>query len=140
MAPPLPAASSRSAQLIHPWTLLNISQDIRELYNFVCTNYADGDSIVLVGFSRGAFTARSVADMIATLGLLTPDGLDHFYQIFDDYQHMGDKHRSVDDYLFHGLPPYHGEEGTGRIIWEEERKHKYRDWLKQVRILGTTLS
>lgn len=51
----------------------------------------DGDDIILVGFSRGAFTARSVAGMVATLGLLTRDGVEQFYPIFKDMQHWMDK-------------------------------------------------
>ena len=113
-------------------------QDIRDLYNFVCTNYTDGDAIILIGFSRGAFTARSVGDMIASLGLLTPDGLDEFYPIFDDYQHMGDKDRKASQFLFHDLQPYQGEHGASRIVWEEGRKRKYREWLRQVGLFPAT--
>lgn len=39
-------------------------------YTFVSRNYAPGDSIVLVGFSRGAYTARALAGLIAARGLL----------------------------------------------------------------------
>lgn len=34
---------------------------MREAYSFVVANYEPGDEIILVGFSRGAFTARGVA-------------------------------------------------------------------------------
>ena len=53
----------------------------------------DGDEIILVGFSRGAFTVRSVAGMIARLGLLSREGVEYFYNIFRDMQHWRD-----DDY------------------------------------------
>src|SRR5579863_8790043 len=33
-------------------------------YSWLVTNYADGDDIYLFGFSRGAFTARSLAGLI----------------------------------------------------------------------------
>lgn len=95
-------------------------------------NYVDGDEIVLLGFSRGAFTARAVADMIASLGLLTYDGLDHFFEIFQDYQTMGDKKRKTEGYLFKGLQSYEGEKGKAKIEWEEERKRQYRKFLKEV--------
>jgi uncharacterized protein (DUF2235 family) len=39
-----------------------------------------------VGFSRGAFTARSVAGMIGDLGLLTRSGMEYFYPIFKDME------------------------------------------------------
>jgi uncharacterized protein (DUF2235 family) len=44
-------------------------------YRFLALNYEDGDEIFVVGFSRGAFTARSVAGMVARVGLLTKRAL-----------------------------------------------------------------
>lgn len=40
-------------------------------YRFLAQNYEPGDEIFVIGFSRGAYTARSVAGMLATVGLLT---------------------------------------------------------------------
>ncbi len=40
-------------------------------YRFLAQNYEPGDEIVIVGFSRGAYTARSVAGMVGRVGLLT---------------------------------------------------------------------
>ena len=40
-------------------------------YRFLAQNYAPGDEIFILGFSRGAYTARSVAGMVARVGLLT---------------------------------------------------------------------
>ena len=40
-------------------------------YRFLAQNYEPDDEIFIVGFSRGAYTARSVAGMLATVGLLT---------------------------------------------------------------------
>jgi uncharacterized protein (DUF2235 family) len=39
-------------------------------YTFISRTYAAGDSIFIVGFSRGAYTARALAGMIASQGLL----------------------------------------------------------------------
>ncbi|KAG7129061.1 hypothetical protein HYQ45_011643 [Verticillium longisporum] len=64
---------------------LGVVQDIAETYRFICDNYNPGDEIILIGFSRGAFTARSVADMICNLGFLNRAGLDHLGDIFHDY-------------------------------------------------------
>ncbi|KAH6693654.1 hypothetical protein F5X68DRAFT_258536 [Plectosphaerella plurivora] len=63
---------------------MGIAMRIKEVYSFLAANYFDGDEIILIGFSRGAFTARSVAGMIAKLGLLTREGIDYFYPIFMD--------------------------------------------------------
>ncbi len=40
-------------------------------YRFLAQNYEPGDEIFILGFSRGAYTARSVAGMLASVGLLT---------------------------------------------------------------------
>src|SRR5689334_4218024 len=40
-------------------------------YRFLAQNYEPGDEIFVFGFSRGAFTARSVAGMVARVGLVT---------------------------------------------------------------------
>jgi len=39
-------------------------------YTFISRHYDPGDAIHIVGFSRGAYTARSLAGMIAAVGLL----------------------------------------------------------------------
>ncbi len=45
-------------------------------YTFVSRNYRAGDQIHLVGFSRGAYTARALAGMIVAQGLLDATQLD----------------------------------------------------------------
>lgn len=46
---------------------------IKENYAFIAHAYEDGDQIFLFGFSRGAYTARSLAGMIAACGLPVAD-------------------------------------------------------------------
>jgi hypothetical protein len=92
----------------------------------------DGDDIILVGFSRGAFTARSVSDMIASLGILSIYGLDHFYDILKDYEHLGDKKRDLDEFMCKTLAPYNDKKGKDFILWEDERKRVFREWLRDV--------
>ena len=41
-------------------------------YTFVSRSYAPGDAIYILGFSRGAYTARALAGMICKVGLLNP--------------------------------------------------------------------
>lgn len=110
-------------------------KDIREAYNFICVNYVDGDDIILVGFSRGAFTARSIADLIGSIGLLNVEGMAYFYSIFEDYENMDDENRSSHDFLddsYRHLSKYNGEKGKAKILWENKRKDEYRRWLKAV--------
>ena len=42
-------------------------------YTYISRNFEPGDSIVIVGFSRGAYTARALAGLIAGQGLLRPE-------------------------------------------------------------------
>ncbi|EPE06716.1 peptidoglycan binding domain-containing protein [Ophiostoma piceae UAMH 11346] len=111
---------------------MGLDQDICEMYQFICLNYVGGDSIVLVGFSRGAFTARSVADLVATVGLLTPEGQGRFYDIFEDYENMANLEHTDADFICPAgtLEPSSGEEGEAWIRWENRRKTQYRAWLK----------
>ena len=45
-------------------------------YTFISRNYQPGDKIFLVGFSRGAYTARALAGLISAKGLLDAKRLD----------------------------------------------------------------
>ena len=65
---------------------VGLNQSIRENYSFLANNYVPGDEIFLIGFSRGAFAARTIAGMIAVVGLLTKTGLMHLGEVFRDVQ------------------------------------------------------
>ncbi len=49
---------------------VGISANIRQCYEFLIDFYRPGDRIYLFGFSRGAFTVRSLAGMIHKTGIL----------------------------------------------------------------------
>ena len=68
-----------------------IGENIREAYAFIANNYNTGDEIFLIGFSRGAFTARSVGGLIASFGVLTKAGLSSFPIIYEDFRHRYDR-------------------------------------------------
>ncbi|EFX03731.1 hypothetical protein CMQ_659 [Grosmannia clavigera kw1407] len=97
-----------------------LEEDIREIYYFLCINYVDGDDIVLVGFSRGAFTARSVADLVASFGLLTEKGRDRFSRIFDDYENLGNLDRGPETFLCPDLTSY--DDRQDWVAWEHHQK------------------
>ncbi|KAK3690384.1 hypothetical protein B0T22DRAFT_537064 [Podospora appendiculata] len=77
---------SKVAQTLGGVLGLGVDQDIVESYRFICDNYNPGDEVIIIGFSRGAFTARSVAGMVCALGFLNRAGLDQLPHIFHDYQ------------------------------------------------------
>jgi uncharacterized protein (DUF2235 family) len=47
-----------------------LDDNILDAYRFLVANYETGDEIFLVGFSRGAFTARSIGGMIRKCGII----------------------------------------------------------------------
>ncbi len=49
---------------------VGIDRNIEDGYRFLCLNYTPGDEIYLFGFSRGAYTVRSLAGMIHCSGLV----------------------------------------------------------------------
>ncbi|KAK5945183.1 hypothetical protein PMZ80_002387 [Knufia obscura] len=98
--------------------------NIREAYNFICANYHRGDEVILLGFSRGAFTARSISTFIKQLGLLTPKGLSHLIEITDDWEHQLNK-----DYK----SPYPDEPFSNRPNFSTPEYHKTLHELKMTR-------
>lgn len=68
---------------------VGLASNIREAYSFLANNHMPGDEIFLIGFSRGAFTARSVGGMISDLGLLNTEGRYYLMDVFEDWEHAG---------------------------------------------------
>jgi uncharacterized protein (DUF2235 family) len=63
-----------------------LSRNIRDGYRFLAQNYAPGDRIFLFGFSRGAYTARSLAGLIHNCGVLRADCIDQVDAAFAFYR------------------------------------------------------
>jgi hypothetical protein len=49
-----------------------LSQNIKDAYKFLMNNYLPGDQIYMFGFSRGAYTVRTIAGMLELIGILRP--------------------------------------------------------------------
>lgn len=49
---------------------IGLSENVRQAYDWLVERYREHDQIYIFGFSRGAFTARSLVGMIAKCGLL----------------------------------------------------------------------
>jgi len=64
--------------------LTGLNSNIRGAYTFLCQNYSsERDEIILVGFSRGAFTARALAQFVNDIGILRKSGLEYLRRIFN---------------------------------------------------------
>ena len=63
-----------------------LDDNIRLAYDWLIENYNDGDEIFIFGFSRGAFTARSLAGLIAIDGILKAGSPIGVTELFDRYK------------------------------------------------------
>jgi uncharacterized protein (DUF2235 family) len=63
-----------------------LSRNIRDCYRFLVNNYAPGDELYLFGFSRGAYTVRSLAGMIRNSGLLRGEHAHLIGEAYDLYR------------------------------------------------------
>ena len=63
-----------------------LSEYIRDAYSFLCHNYSLGDDIVLIGFSRGAYTARCLANLVYDVGILTKRGLTSLDSVYRHWE------------------------------------------------------
>lgn len=63
-----------------------LSDNLLDAYRFVVAHYEPGDELFLFGFSRGAFTVRSLGGLINNSGILRPVHADHVGDAFDLYR------------------------------------------------------
>lgn len=69
-----------------------IDQNIQDAYRFLCLNYEQGDEIYLFGFSRGAYTVRSLAGLLAYSGLLERHNIRKAPKAYELYRRSSDPH------------------------------------------------
>ncbi|KAM0748030.1 hypothetical protein T439DRAFT_328684 [Meredithblackwellia eburnea MCA 4105] len=68
-----------------------LGNHVREGYTFLMQNYREGDKISLFGFSRGAYTARSLAGMLHKVGLLPSDNHQQVAFAYEMYKRDDDE-------------------------------------------------
>ena len=63
-----------------------LDQEIKNAYQWLVDQYDSGDELFIFGFSRGAYTARSLAGLIAKCGLLMAGGALGVTQLYNRYR------------------------------------------------------
>jgi uncharacterized protein (DUF2235 family) len=63
-----------------------IEANIRNLYRFIVYNYNIGDELYFFGFSRGAFTVRTLTGFMNKIGLIEKDGDYYVPEIYACYE------------------------------------------------------
>jgi uncharacterized protein (DUF2235 family) len=69
---------------------IGISSNIEDIYLFLIGNYSPGDELFLFGFSRGAYTIRSVAGFIRNCGILTSAYMEKYQEAYNLYRDRTD--------------------------------------------------
>jgi uncharacterized protein (DUF2235 family) len=75
-----------------------LTQNIEEAYRALAFSYQPGDEIYIFGFSRGAYTARSLAGLIRSAGIPPRAGIFHIADAIARYR-SGDKGTHPNDPL-----------------------------------------
>lgn len=70
-----------------------LEHNIKQAYAYVCKVYEPDDEILIFGFSRGAYTARSLAGMIRKCGILEDYSSSALRDAFKLYKTAGDDNR-----------------------------------------------
>jgi uncharacterized protein (DUF2235 family) len=63
-----------------------IEDNVRTLYRFIVYNYQPDDELYLFGFSRGAFTVRTLVGFLNLVGLVEKDDDYYVPEIYDCYE------------------------------------------------------
>jgi uncharacterized protein (DUF2235 family) len=105
-----------------------LDENIRLAYEWLIENYNEGDEIFIFGFSRGAFTARSLAGLVALQGILKAGSPIGLTQLFARYQKGNEE-------SIWTLKDKEAAGDIGKLTNEERRLLKYSQPAK-VKVVG----
>ncbi len=69
---------------------VGVTANILTAYRFIAEHYQPGDTLFIFGFSRGAFTARSLAGMLRASGLPQSDATHRVFEALSRYRSRWD--------------------------------------------------
>ena len=94
-------------------------KNILDDYRYIVQNYSPGDELFLFGFSRGAYTIRSLCGMINNCGILTRPDANLIQAAFDLYKTPGKEFKP---------------EGQGSIDFRSQ--HSHSEMSRDVKFVG----
>ncbi|MDE2196327.1 MAG: DUF2235 domain-containing protein [Gammaproteobacteria bacterium] len=62
-----------------------LSENVQDLYGYLVLNYRPRDRLFLFGFSRGAYTVRSLSGLIRSAGILRPENFERIKEAYAIY-------------------------------------------------------
>jgi uncharacterized protein (DUF2235 family) len=88
--PGIGSESTRLRRYIEGSTGLGITRALKDCYRWLVRNYQPGDELYFFGFSRGAYTARSLAGFVRNSGILKPQYEDLIPRALGLYRSRGE--------------------------------------------------
>ncbi|MEU6080102.1 DUF2235 domain-containing protein [Streptomyces sp. NPDC047108] len=79
---------------------MGLSGNVLDAYRFLVDAYEPGDELYLFGFSRGAFTARSLAGLVRNCGILRRENADRMQEAWTLYRNRIERPQSTASTLF----------------------------------------
>ena len=67
-----------------------LSENVLDCYAWLIETYQPGDQLFFFGFSRGAYTVRSLAGMVGKCGILLPENKSQIKNAYDFYRRSGE--------------------------------------------------
>ena len=80
-----------------------IEENIRDAYEVLCDNFSEGDEVHILGFSRGAYTARSLVGFIDKVGLLDRNETEKIPELWRIYKSKNDSARKGNEVIVKSL-------------------------------------
>ena len=68
------------------WFGSGLDENVCEAYNFLANNFNPGDEVFFFGFSRGAYTARACAGLVANVGICKDIQMSRFWEMYTIYR------------------------------------------------------
>jgi len=91
---------------------LGIKENVLNIYRFLAENYQKDDEIYLLGFSRGAYVARTVSGLLHTVGLLPRNELNSLAAAFKYFR------TPIHNRNPHSFSRYHRPEIKMMAVWD----------------------
>lgn len=81
----------KASEIFGMATGLGLDGNVKEAYRFLCQTYDHeaGDRIWIMGFSRGAYTARVLAGFLHAFGMMSPVQLNLLGYVYRAYKNIG---------------------------------------------------
>ncbi|MFK8008526.1 MAG: DUF2235 domain-containing protein [Saprospiraceae bacterium] len=117
---------------------VGLEVNVREAYNWLVDHYNDGDEIYIFGFSRGAYSARSLVGFIAFCGLIKRGAPLTNSQLWDGYVKIS-RARGGQKTLLEKIgpaiePPFRKIKSIRKNKGKNNTENLLKEWSRRVKI------